>query len=364
MKFEKQLLFLICIFAAAQAFANNEIVVIAKLKQVATPLVHGECPRSLDTNSLRYSLGMSGCIEPSGNCYKGILSLTGNETINGSLIVTGTTTLSDLTVTGPTSFTGPTTFSILTVTGNASVAGLTTLATLTVTGSVYVAGLATLSSLTVTGNETVVGNATIGTLNGHSSETLQGSLSVANNAVVDGNLQAGSYSFTSPPAAGTPGIPGVGGFLAYGQLYTTASFSVAAGATFPLDIENFLDPFGGVTVNGNGLQVALDGTYIIYYYAVCFNNAGNYNPLLLFVSANFSSPIAGGIVQGTSGAQDYLSGSAASYVGASGVVIANLSATDTVTLLNGTPASSTFNSFSTVGGNAGVVASLIVARIA
>lgn len=93
------------------------------------------------------------------------LTVTGNETVGGTLGVTGATTLSTLTTSGAATLASASVTANETVGGTLGVTGATTLST------VSTSGLATLASASVTGNETVGGTlgvtgvTTLGTAN-------------------------------------------------------------------------------------------------------------------------------------------------------------------------------------------------------
>lgn len=109
----------------------------------------------------------------------------------------------------------------------------------------------------------VCGNASVGgTLSVSGNETVGGSLSVG------GTVTGSAFAVSPAPAVGTPGVPGIGGMLAWGEVSNLAGgVAVVAGAV-PMNTASA--SFSGV-VEGTGLPATSGltltnaGIYIFYY---------------------------------------------------------------------------------------------------
>lgn len=113
--------------------------------------------------------------------------LVNNETVQGNLIVNGTTTLNSLAL-GSLSVTGN-----ATIGGTLGVTGLTTLGNETVGGTLGVTGLSTLSNASITGTLGVTGLSTL------ANTTITGTLTVPNQgSAVNLTATASFGSYTQP----------------------------------------------------------------------------------------------------------------------------------------------------------------------
>lgn len=132
-----------------------------------------------------------------------------------------------------------------------------------------------VGTLTVCNNETINGNLAVG-----GNETIGGNLSVGGNETVGGDLTVtgsicGSAVVLCPAAAaGTVGVPGIGGVLAYGEVGsvvgdTGASVTIAAGSAAPATF-SYAGPLSGITAHTtsgtiDGLVLGSAGTYLFQY---------------------------------------------------------------------------------------------------
>lgn len=113
----------------------------------------------------------------------------------------------------------------------------------------------------------VCGNASVG-----------GTLSVSGNETVGGNLAVtgavtgGSFALSPAAAAGTPGVPGIGGMLAWGEVEKTATQTMGATNTVVTMQAAGASNVGVAPIaasgTGDGLTLALPGIYLFQYYVV------------------------------------------------------------------------------------------------
>lgn len=183
-------------------------------------------------------------------------------------------------------------------------------------------------------------------------------LTVCNDAAIGGDLTvvgaicAGSIALCPAPAAGTPGIAGIGGVLAYGEVGNeaaplTAAVVVAVGETVPF---TYAGPVaGGITAvavdgSGDGLLLANAGTYAFEY------------------QADITAAIGASIALTTDGstALDHSTVNAVAAAGQlNGFLVANVAAGSLVQILNNSVISASLTLTAT-----GVGAKLIATRIA
>ena len=175
----------------------------------------------------------------------GSMGITGNETVGGTLGVTGATSLSTL------STSGAATLNSTSITGNASVGG-----------TLGVTSLATLNSLAVTGNATVggtlgvTGDTNLGTTLETGGLATLNSLAVTNNANITGTLAAGSTTLDSlavtnnATVGGTLGVTGVSHFT--GVLNGTSAVF-----TGTVQASNFIGSISGGSISWGSTIVPL-----------------------------------------------------------------------------------------------------------
>lgn len=103
----------------------------------------------------------------------------------------------------------------------------------------------------------VCGNATIG-----------GSETVGGNLTVTGTVTAGNFALSPAASAGTPGLPGIGGALAWGELSNTAGAVAVAAGVVPMNNATSGTSLSGMTAaTGAGASLTLTnaGLYLFMY---------------------------------------------------------------------------------------------------
>ncbi len=127
----------------------------------------------------------------------------------------------------------------------------------------------------INGNITIDGNATLSQL------SVLGAAAIGGNLNVTGTVIAGDYALSPAPAAGTPGIPGLGGDLAYGYVASDAANSIGNAALVPFAINQILS---GITIASNTtMTVTNAGIYKIQFLVRGINAGTNTNPLIFSI---------------------------------------------------------------------------------
>jgi hypothetical protein len=121
--------------------------------------------------------------------------------------------------------------------------------------------------------------------------TVGGNETVGGSLMVDGGLTTNSITISPAVAVGTPGVPGVGGMLAWGEVSSTAVITAVTG---PLAMNNVGSSFFGIipaaTSVGatSGLTLTNAGVYIFQYSA---SNTGPAATTINLISSLGTSPI-------------------------------------------------------------------------
>lgn len=124
----------------------------------------------------------------------------------------------------------------------------------------------------INGNITIDGNATLSQL------SVLGAAAIGGNLNVTGTVIAGDYALSPAPAAGTPGIPGLGGDLAYGYGASTAANDIAEAGYLPVLAYQIAS---GVSIASDGVMTVTNaGTYKIQFFVRGTNSVTNTNPLI------------------------------------------------------------------------------------
>lgn len=225
-----------------------------------------------------------------GNASVGSLTVNGNESVRANLMVSQNATIyGDLTVNGREVFEGD-----LAVSGDGSFGG-----------NVIITG-----SLTVGGTQTFNGD-----------------------LIIDGNICAESFSLCPAAATGTPGVPGIGGTLAYGYFYTTTHVHTVMPSSSVLFYN--AGPFaGGITPDGtlptNQINITDAGVYRLQY-DVLATTTQLQNPLIFELRSNSGTTS----VPGSQFASDMLfSSSGNGNLNVQGALLASLMASSNLQLVN------------------------------
>ena len=213
------------------------------------------------------------------------LSVTNNETVGGTLGVTGATTLSSTLTAGTSTLTS------LSVTNNETVGGTLGVSGATTLSSTLTAGTSTLTSLSVTNNETVggtlgvtgattlsstltAGTSTLTSLSVTNNETVGGTLGVTGATTLSSTLTAGTSTLTSlsvtnnETVGGTLGVTGattLSSTLTAGTSTLTA-LTVTGAATFSSTVKITTGAAAGKVLtsdaNGNATWQNTGGTIV------------------------------------------------------------------------------------------------------
>lgn len=130
-------------------------------------------------------------------------------------------------------------------------------------------------------------------------------LYICNNATVVGSITASSYS-DSAYTVGTPGVPGIGGDLAYGAAYDTSGTTFIGNLAY-IPFNNVSSLTSGVILPASGgttFTIVNTGFYRITYSVTIKPGAASVYPISIpftcqVVNVNTGSPLNGSIFSGT-----------------------------------------------------------------
>ncbi|MBY0110333.1 MAG: hypothetical protein K2X90_04440 [Candidatus Babeliaceae bacterium] len=152
-------------------------------------------------------------------------------------------------------------------------------------------------------------------------ETIAGDVTITGDVNVTGTICAGGFDLCPAAATGTPGVPGIGGDLAYGYEYNVGAATVAANTAVSFSNQ---DLSSGITLAADSMTATNSGIYRVQFEVRGFDSTNPNTFPLKFSLQNNGSDFA-------SFASDTLTSGTAVVNGAAMVTLA---AGDVITLVN------------------------------
>lgn len=173
----------------------------------------------------------------------------------------------------------------LSICGNATVGSLTVKTNSNMRGNLMVSGDTTIfGTLRVEGSviqeNTVIDN----------DFTVNGTITANGDITSSGTICAAAFELCPPSSAGTPGVPGIGGDLAYAYSYNISTSTVSAGENIGFDNPGAVS--SGITAGSSSVTIVTTGLYRTQLQVrgssatapLAFSLTQNTSPVALFAS--------------------------------------------------------------------------------